>query len=314
MSEIKIPGKVILSGEYAVLFSGTAVALPVPRYLYVHPAAQHPAQGYPPAAEAGFSAYVPELKRLEAKPPVIPPCEFDARELRGTGSDGAEIKLGLGSSAAEAVGALAWRYESCGLDWREHRLEIAGHALSAHLSLQHGLGSGIDVMVSAYGEALLLQLIAAKRSIRQIQPVTYCKFPPLALVHSGLAANTRQLVGRFLDWRYHAGKPGEQMIAAMCTAADELATEWSSGNGPALYAALDAFDAKLRLCLDAAGVGYMQPKHHFLAEWARHHGGRAKPTGAGGGDMALLIGELPYHELDDEVMRLACCAEPEGYQ
>ena len=305
MNEIRIPGKVILSGEYAVLFGGTAVAMPVPRFLRVFPAQEHPPQGYPPAAAAAFAMEVPELRELEAAAPEIPPCEFDAQELRGIGKLGHEVKLGLGSSAAETVGALAWRYQACGLDWQAHRQEIAGHALGAHLAVQHGLGSGIDVMACAHGGALTLRLAPGKPGVRQVMQVDSARFPPLALIHTGLPADTRELVSKFLEWRSTAGQPGGQMIAAACAAADELAVQWPSGGWPALLNALDAFDAKLRLCLDAAGLPYMLPYHQYLAEWAQFHGGRAKPTGAGGGDMALLIGELPLNDLTGEVIRLS---------
>ena len=33
MTSVRIPGKVMLSGEYAVLYGGTAAMAPVPRFL-----------------------------------------------------------------------------------------------------------------------------------------------------------------------------------------------------------------------------------------------------------------------------------------
>jgi mevalonate kinase len=33
MTNVNIPGKVMLSGEYAVLYGGTSVLVPVPRYM-----------------------------------------------------------------------------------------------------------------------------------------------------------------------------------------------------------------------------------------------------------------------------------------
>jgi mevalonate kinase len=51
-------------------------------------------------------------------------------------------------------------------------------------------------------------------------------------------------------------------------------------------------------------MAYMLPVHARYEEWARRHGGRAKPTGAGGGDMILLVGELPLAQLNVDVMKL----------
>jgi phosphomevalonate kinase len=305
VSEIRIPGKVLLSGEYAVLCGGTAVALPVPRYFTVRPATAMPSMSYPPVAAAAFSYTLPDLELPEGGQPVAPPCELDYRDLRGAAADGSVIKLGLGSSAAEAVGVLAWRYQAAGLAWESHRVPIAEHALAVHSAAQRGLGSGIDVLVCAYGEGLRLRLVDGRRVFNLLQPADLASSPPLALVHTGVAANTRTLVTRFMDWRAAAGPAGEHYVDAICQSADELALAWGDGAWPGLLAALDTFDTHLRLCLDAAKIHYMLPYHYELAEWAQRHGGRAKPTGAGGGDMALLVGDLPYHELGQEVIRLA---------
>jgi phosphomevalonate kinase len=302
---IRIPGKVMLSGEYAVLFGGSAVALPVPRHLTVEPAPEIPAGGYPPAAAAAFACPVPELDQLPVDPPPPPPCRFDHHELRGLSEDGTEIKLGLGSSAAEAVGTVAWRYEAAGLNWEQHKVGIARSALAAHSHVQHGLGSGYDVLVCAYGEGLRLKLVNGERVFSLLLPADTENYPPLALVHTGVAANTRTLITRFLDWHAAAGTACEVWMDAACFAADALAIAWSDGDWPELLSALDTFEARLKPCLDAARIPYMLPAHEKLAAWARERGGRAKPTGAGGGDMALLIGDLPYHELGSEVIKLS---------
>ena len=47
----------------------------------------------------------------------------------------------------------------------------------------------------------------------------------------------------------------------------------------------------------SAGISYFMPVHTQLDAWARRHGGRCKPTGAGGGDMVLMAGELPLDQL-----------------
>ena len=38
-----------------------------------------------------------------------------------------------------------------------------------------------------------------------------------------------------------------------------------------------------------AGIDIVTDKHQYLAEIAKEHGGAAKPSGAGGGDMALCF-------------------------
>jgi phosphomevalonate kinase len=291
---------VILSGEYAILAGGTAIALPAPRCLRACLADAPPPGGYPPAAQAARVYPLPELAGYEDSRGV-PHMELDASGLYTTGADGQRLKLGLGSSAAEVVAVLALRYVAAGKPAGLAHLLLAEHALAVHTQVQGGLGSGLDVMVAALGCGLRAQDTGGQLAVACLLPEELAQLPPLALVPTGVAAGTRVRVGQFNRWREDGGAPVRRMLAAASAASAQLADAWTGGDWPALLAALELFSAKLRLCLDSAGVEYMLPVHHELAEWARGHGGYAKPTGAGGGDMALLIGALPYSELGREV-------------
>ena len=55
---------------------------------------------------------------------------------------------------------------------------------------------------------------------------------------------------------------------------------------------------------EIAKMPYKLPIHHEVEEWARSNGGFAKPTGAGGGDMIMLVGDLPYDELELRIFKL----------
>ncbi len=84
-----------------------------------------------------------------------------------------------------------------------------------------------------------------------------------------------------------------------------LAPCWFMAASDKLFAALGEFQAVLNMCVTAAGLPYRLPAHRELSNWAVRHGGKAKPVGAGGGDMLLLVGHLPYDELEQPLIRLS---------
>jgi phosphomevalonate kinase len=212
-------------------------------------------------------------------------------------------KLGLGLSAAEAVATLALRYECVGISWEEQRAKVLEDAMTAHRRAQGGAGSGADVAACASpgpvrfcnreGEIRITPLDDAKCAV------------PLHLLWTGVSANTRELVRLFQAWAGQEGAAVEAKLTKLHAASEELSQAWFQAAPPALFEQMDRFDTAIRECTEEAGVPYMLPVHARMAIWARRHGGRAKPTGAGGGDMILLAGELPLDQLKGLVIPLS---------
>ena len=127
------PGKMLLSGSYAVLEGAPALVCAVDRY-----AVAREASGDAASAEvaAAFGA--------EAPPSV------DVSALSRGGD-----KLGLGGSAAAVVAALGYRFASRGEDLGRApvRDAIFRDARRAHARVQGG-GSGVDIAASVYGGVL----------------------------------------------------------------------------------------------------------------------------------------------------------------
>jgi phosphomevalonate kinase len=321
---IRIPGKVMLSGEYAVLHEGTAVMLPVPRWLYLagggelaRPGREDPADrprtlpgsvptgegraspaptAESPVVQAARRVYLPgvsEFEKLHAEPPVV----VDAGEFSVADAKGQLQKLGLGSSAAEAVGVIALRYACAGQDWTQQRERVFAAALDAHARAQGGLGSGADVAACAYGVPLRFRRSLGEIELRPIPPPPAAARLPLALAWSGASANSRVLVEKYLVWRSMAGAEARSAEQYLVRRADELAEAWFTAGPEALLAALDEFCDVLAAIAEQAELTWKLPVHARLDAWARRYGGRAKPTGAGGGDMALLVGDLPLEKL-----------------
>lgn len=169
--KVKVPGKLMLAGEYAVLEAGSpALVLAVDRYLEV---GLQSADAYTLASDllpeafaytiAAAAEQTVTVQGLETSPPELrfaavaleygwlawgadlkslPPFALQIRSAL----HGAAAKLGLGSSAAVCVGVLAALLAARGEDLQDAavRLRLFKLALLAHRTVQ-GSGSGADI-------------------------------------------------------------------------------------------------------------------------------------------------------------------------
>ncbi len=307
MARVSIPAKLMLSGEYAVLYGAPAVLLPVPRFLHVSAGETDggtPLAELPPALRAALSHPVKRLEELEAEAPRM---EFFSIDSSAFFSDepGAPQKLGLGLSAAECVAGIALRYEHCGLNWQAHRVEVARAAIAAHYGVSGG-GSGADCAASAMGRPIVYRLSEDGPQIGPGGGDGALPQPclPLNCVWSRRSADTRTLLGQFEDWADSGGSETAELLRQLVARSTELAPLWFGTDSAALLSAFDSFCAAMAACAAAAGMAWKLPAHARMEEWARRHGGRAKPTGAGGGDMILLVGDLPLTQLGMDAIAL----------
>jgi mevalonate kinase len=300
--QVRVPGKVMLSGEYAVLFGGTAVLVPVPRYLTLTAIDEPSPDQKNPVIFQALRESIPELSEQEHD---LPPLHVlaDRSEFEFTDMDGTTQKLGIGGSAAEAVATIAMRFKRCGFDWETIPEQIHRYADSAHRRAQGGIGSGADVAVIAYRQPIRFKRQNDQVEISVItQPPAHFT-PQLTLLWTGTPANTRDMVDSFQSWA-NSYPNSEALLNLLNGLADELSNEWFTSEKPGLFPALDQFENTLESLSDLAEMQWQLPIHKQLGHWARELGGRAKPTGAGGGDMILIVGDLPVHERTEFTLKL----------
>jgi len=169
----RAPGKLVLSGAYAVLEGAPAIVTAVDRYAL--------ADDSRPAAQA-----TPEVAAAlgDASAPW-----FDASALRQ-----GEHKLGLGSSAAILVASLA------ALEPEPPDGELAERvfprALEAHRKAQGG-GSGVDVAASAFGGTLCFQRAQGQPEL--IEPLDVPDELVIEAWWSGQPASTPELLARVAE-------------------------------------------------------------------------------------------------------------------
>ena len=99
MKRLLVPGKVMLSGEYGVLRGGTAMMLPLPRYMELATQPQAPAEPSPPVVEKGREYFMSACENYEREH-GLPHISIDRSAFDAPDPQGRMLKLGIGSSSA----------------------------------------------------------------------------------------------------------------------------------------------------------------------------------------------------------------------
>ncbi|MCK4656823.1 MAG: hypothetical protein KAT85_07305, partial [candidate division Zixibacteria bacterium] len=223
MRTVRIPGKVMLSGEYAVLHGGTAVLVPVPRYLTITEAQSTDPDQQSPVIRAALDFPLKETEEFEREH-CLPGVLINHSEFFSKDASGNLVKLGLGSSAAEAVGIIALRLERAGLGWSENRETIATYADKVHRRVQGGIGSGADIAVCAYREPVSFKRDLDTCTTTSIHKPKYNI--PLHLAWTGQPADTRRLVRDFDTWLSHVESGADDPLSNLVESSREIADVW----------------------------------------------------------------------------------------
>jgi phosphomevalonate kinase len=263
--KVRAPGKVLLTGGYAVLDGAPAIVAAVDRYAVAD-------------GERLASSSAPEVRAAFGSEPAP---EVDVRALH----DEAGHKLGLGSSAAAVVAAIGWRVAARGEDPRLPlvRARVFRAARAAHARVQAG-GSGVDIAASVHGGVLRYCVSAQGASLHTLEP------PPdlvTAVYFSGRSARTSELRAR-VD-RARARDPKPAVFADLRVCAQRAADAFSSNVRDFVAAARD-FGAALDALGRMADAPIVPPEFLELAEVAASEGAAFLPSGAGGGDVAVWLG------------------------
>ncbi len=246
---VQAPGKVLVTGAYAVLDGAPAVVCAVSRHAYLD----------------------------------VATGAIDTREMY----DG-DAKLGLGSSAACAVVREGASALTRGEDLADAavRTRVFAAARAAHAKDQAG-GSGVDIAASTFGGVLVYSLVGGGAPSHR--PARLPEGLVLDAFWSGTSATTSALRARVealraRDPRAHAARMGALSVAAHA-GADAI----TMGDGAALLdaarATLRALDALGR----DADAPIVPPAFHELARLAEAAGAAFLPSGAGGGDIGVYL-------------------------
>ncbi|MGB3052484.1 MAG: hypothetical protein WBB42_15895 [Polyangiales bacterium] len=274
---VSAPGKAFLCGEYAVLSGAPTIVAAVGRRVIAR------WTRLPPR---------PELLPREANA-TIATAEQDFGPLRHHLSldtrrlyDGPK-KLGLGSSAAVAAASAAAIAALNGHDLNqgEIRDRVFATAWRGHSSVAPQ-GSGADVAAATYGGYLGFQ---GRRGKPVVEPVAPPSSLVMLLIWTGEPARTSHLLAQVSRLREQDPSVHDRCMAVLRERADEFAHAFRADHARGVIRTAREYGA----CMSALGVAAQAPivtsKLRRVADWAEWHGGAAKPSGAGGGDLAVAF-------------------------
>lgn len=258
------PGKLVLTGAYAVLHGAPAIVVATSRG----------------AVADGSRSGAPSLEVRAALGDGPAPL-VDASALFAEG----DRKFGLGASSAILVASLAVRAAERGADLAgaDVRADLFREARRAHAAAQGG-GSGVDVAASVYGGAV--HYVVG-------QTPTRVAIPSGLRVHvfaCGVSARTSELRAE-VDRLARTGPAAHRAcLDDLAAVANDAARAVDVADAAAFVLALRRTARALARLGDAAGVGIVPAGFDALEALASREDASMSVSGAGGGDVAVYVG------------------------
>lgn len=267
------PGKVILCGEYAVLEGVPAVVAAADRRVT---AAWTDSEAPPCPPEAEEARALAE-KAYGTVPSAL---TIGAESLLQDGK-----KLGLGSSSAAAVASAA-----AVLNWHGHdpedsdvrrrvfELALAGH----HAVAPHG--SGLDVASATFGGVLRFRKEAAGA---RAHPMAWPEDLYASVIWTGTPVRTSGLVEAVLAFRDADDENFQTHMNLLRRVANHFVEAFAEADVKGICDAAAAYAVGMEVLGTSARVEIVTHSLRTIGRLAGDAGGAAKPSGAGGGDIAV---------------------------
>ncbi len=294
------PGKLFLSGEYAVLEGAPAIlrAMPQRARVSIRP------------ADSGELRLMSDATRVQplsealGNTPIVDSvmaslsAQDFSNDLVNRVSAGRlsmlldtsafyrnHQKLGLGSSAALTVALVR---ALTGLEQPEEEALIR-LATDAHQRLQGGLGSGADIALSALDRDIIFR--------RHQAPVAVTLPPDLRLLYiwTGMPASSAAYLKQLDDWRLLSPSAYQPIIKDLSTSAEQAVQRLCENDAAGLISALGDYDKQLEQLSKLSRLDFYNQAHIRLRKQVESADCIYKLSGAGGGDFGIALSSNREH-------------------
>jgi phosphomevalonate kinase len=272
----------MVSGEYAVLRGAPAVVAAVDKRAYVRVRSTPPEPAQRPAPAEARAAFAQAERAFGASVSPELTLSVDVTQLRDRDS-----KLGLGSSAAAAAGAAALAYAARGLSVStpEARAAIFDAAFRGHKEISPQ-GSGADVAASVHGGYLRVR---KSSDTLEVSPLEWPRGLRARVVWTGQEANTTRFLERVASFEAAEPRRFQQVMGVLEDEAERFVSALAAQDVRNVLSSTAAYGDAMAALGRAAGVPIVTDVLREVAQRAQAAGGAAKPSGAGGGDVALAL-------------------------
>ena len=317
MVEATAPGKLLITGEYAVLDKATAVAvaIDVRASASVGRISGRDSVLFDPALGRAFDFRFDDrdgLLWIDESPGdrgrvIESVCNVLAGRMPHFGalpsikvtldtddfyrlSAGRPEKLGLGSSAAILVafaGAL-----STELAFELDRPSLHAICHEAHRRMQQTHGSGVDVAIAIDGGVLAVRPADSGR-VPVGEKLDWPAGLHLLPVWTGSGAPTPVFLERFAAYRERDPIGCESHMSTLRNFARRSAAAWSGGSVADIMMLAERYAEAIAEFDRDSEIGIVTGAHETLRAMAERHGAVYKTSGAGGGDFGIVLADDP---------------------
>lgn len=262
-------GKVFIAGEYGVLLGKKALVSAIDRQASCAFLPNSPIN-HEKFFEAAF-----EVCTYEGFPPKKGAYKINTEDFY-SGKDG--HKLGLGSSAAAIAALCKLILQQNGVDDQLLWYKVSS---LAHERFSSGLGSGADVAASVFGGSIIFQKGSLPKKVDLSKA-----WPKFIFIDTMRSQNTRNFVAQFM------ARKEEQAVVNFAMRSEKLVEDFLKDPSHEIF---DELFILLRDLGSTCSMPIISPEHKTIKDVANALGGSAKPSGAGGGDLAIAMLPLEQH-------------------
>lgn len=322
--EARVPGKLVLLGEYAVLEGVPALGVAVDRQVTLtwteNISGQQTIELIPIHNGTIESPFQRGSQTVECRAPLaLIEAVFNAfapdHLAGGFGLtidssalfDQAGHKFGLGSSAAAAVGlaglsnALVGGHHSLG--------EIHSTLCSMH---QAGGGSGLDLAIALAGGLIEYQRPTSADEAAHWRALSWPRALSGLMVFTHQPASTPDFIASYQAWKTSDSGAWKKSLQSLESCVSQTMRALSQSDWGEFLAGFTEYGVRMGTMGGSMGREVVTAVHHQLRALGEGIGVGYKPCGAGGGDVGLFLTDDPdkLEGLVGRVMALGCQSMP----